>query len=143
MEYNYNYSKTSGSLWQYYRDEPTLTDAGTLTNFASKRALFKFKQKITGSAGNDGTKAVQIMVPLKYLSIILSEKMNDIMRIVKCLEESGLLIKDVSGTIKNEAKEQRGGFLKMLLSTLGAGLLGNLITGEGTNRAGAGTIRTG
>ena len=67
MEYNYNYSKTSGSLWQYYRDEPTLTDAGTLTNFASKRALFKFKQKITGSTGNDGTKAVQIMVPLKYL----------------------------------------------------------------------------
>ena len=65
------------------------------------------------------------------------------MRIVKCLEESGLLIKDVSGTIKSEVKKQRGGFLKMLLSSLGAGLLGNLITGEGTNRAGAGTIRTG
>ena len=69
--------------------------------------------------------------------------MNGIMRIVKCLEESGLLIKDVSGTIKSEAKKQRGGFLKMLLSSLGAGLLGNLITGEGTNRVGAGTIRTG
>ena len=46
--------------------------------------------------------------------IISNEKMNDIMKIVKSLEESGLLIKGFSETIKNEAKEQKGGFLEML-----------------------------
>ena len=69
--------------------------------------------------------------------------MNDIMNIVKSLEESGLLIKGFSETIKDEAKEQKGGFLSMLLGTLGASLLGNLLTGKGTIRAGEGTIRTG
>ena len=69
--------------------------------------------------------------------------MNDIMNIVKSLEESGLLIKGFSETIKDEAKEQKGGFLSMLLGTLGASLLGNLLTGKGTIRASEGTIRTG
>ena len=69
--------------------------------------------------------------------------MNDIMKIVKSLEESGLLIKTVSETIKNEAKEQKRGFLRMLLGTLGASLLGNLVTGKGAIRAGEGTIRVG
>ena len=55
------------------------------------------------------------------------EEMNDIMNIVKSLEESGLLIKNVSQTIKNEAKEQKGGFLGMLLGTLVASLLENLL----------------
>ena len=61
--------------------------------------------------------------------IISNEEMNDIMKIANSLKESGLLIKDVSQAIKNEAREQRGGFL--LLSTLGASLLGNLLTGKG------------
>ena len=65
------------------------------------------------------------------------------MRIVKPLKESRLLIKGVSKTIKNEAKEQKGGFLRMLLGTLGASLLGNLLTGKGTIKAGEGTIRAG
>ena len=69
--------------------------------------------------------------------------MNDIMKIVKLLEESGLLIKFVSETIKAEAKKQRGGFRSMLLDTLGPSLLGNLLTGKGTFRAGEGTIRAG
>ena len=73
--------------------------------------------------------------------IICNDEINDIMKIFKSLEESGLLIKGVSETIKNEAKEQKGGFLKMLLGTLGASLLGNLLTGKGTIRAGEGTIR--
>ena len=60
--------------------------------------------------------------------IISNEKMSDIMKTVKFLEESGLLIKGVSDTIKNEAKEQKGGFLSMLLGTLDASLLGNLLT---------------
>ena len=75
--------------------------------------------------------------------IICNEEMNDIMKIVKSLEESGLLIKGVSETIKNEAKEQKGGFLGMLLGTLGASLLANLLTGTGKIRAGEGTIRAG
>ena len=58
------------------------------------------------------------------------------MEIVKPLEESGLLIKLVSETIKNEAKEPKGGFLGILLGTLGASLLKNLLTGKGTIRAG-------
>ena len=69
--------------------------------------------------------------------------MNDIMNIVKSLEESGLLINNVSKAIRNEAKEQKGGFLSMLLGILGASLLGNLLTDDGTTRAGEDTIRAG
>ena len=75
--------------------------------------------------------------------IISNEEMNDIMKTVKSLEKYGLLIKDVSQTIKNEAKEQKGGFLGILLGTLGASLLGNLLIGKGTIRAGEGTVRAG
>ena len=66
--------------------------------------------------------------------------MNDIMKIVKSLEESGLSIKGVSQIIKIEAKQQKGGFNEMLLDTLGASLLENLLTGKGIIRAGKGTI---
>ena len=57
--------------------------------------------------------------------------MKDINRIVKSLEDSGLLMEGVSETIQNEAKEQKGGFLSILLGTLGASLLGNILAGEG------------
>ena len=63
--------------------------------------------------------------------IISNQEMNDIMKIVKSLEKSCLLIKDVSETIKNEPKEEKGGFLRMLLGTLGASLLKNLLAGKG------------
>ena len=69
--------------------------------------------------------------------------MNDIMKIVESLEESGLLIKGLSKTIINEANEQKGGFLGMLLGTLATSLLGNLFTHKGTIRAGEGMIRAG
>ena len=76
--------------------------------------------------------------------IIEQEDMNDIMKIIEALENSGSLLKGVSKTIKNEAKEQRGGFLSMLLGTLGANLLGNLLTGgKGIMRAGDGIVRAG
>ena len=70
IEYSNNYSKTAGSLWQYYRDEPVLYDAGTIANFhaANNSAPFKFKQKITGKTADRGTKDVEIMVLLKHLS---------------------------------------------------------------------------
>ena len=69
--------------------------------------------------------------------------MEDITKIVKFLETSGLLIKGVSKTIQNEAKEQKEGLLSMLLGTLSASLLGNMLAGKGINRAGDGIIRAG
>ena len=75
--------------------------------------------------------------------IISNDEMNDILKIVKSLEDSGLLLKKVSETIQHEAKEQRGGFLSMLLGTLGASLLGDILSGKGVIRAGEGTIRAG
>ena len=70
--------------------------------------------------------------------------MNDIMKIIKTLENSGILLKGVSKTIKNETKERKGGFLSMLLGTLGASLLCNLLTGgKGIIRAGDGIVRAG
>ena len=67
--------------------------------------------------------------------------MDHIMKIIKSLKESGLLTKGVTKTTKNEAKEQRSGFLGMLLGTIGASLLGNILTGKGVIRAGDGTIQ--
>ena len=69
--------------------------------------------------------------------------MKDIIRIVKSLEDSGLLLKGVSETVQNEAKEQKWGFLSMLLGTLVASLLGNILTSKRINRAGEGVVRAG
>ena len=69
IEYSDPYLTTSGSLWQYYRDEPALNDNGEIIDFPADNnsASFKFKQRITGQTGNSGTKDVEIMVQLKYL----------------------------------------------------------------------------
>ena len=69
--------------------------------------------------------------------IISNEEMNDMMKIVQALEDSNILLKAVTKTIKHEAKEQKGGFLRMLLGTLGASLLGNLLAGKEIVRAGS------
>ena len=73
--------------------------------------------------------------------------MDDTLKIVKSLKDSGVLLKGVSETIQHEAKEQRGGFLSMLLDTLGASLLGDILSkglsGKGLVRAGEETIRAG
>ena len=74
---------------------------------------------------------------------ISNEEMNDIRKIVQWLEESGLLMKHVSKTIKNEVKEQKCGCLSMFLGALGASLLGNLLSGKGVIRVGEGTIKAG
>ena len=66
--------------------------------------------------------------------LISNEEMNDIMKIVQALENSNILLKRVTKTIKNKTKEQKGGFLSMLLGTLGASLL----AGKGIVRAGSG-----
>ena len=69
--------------------------------------------------------------------------MEDIIKIIKSLEDSGLLLKGVTETVQNEVKEQKGRFVSMLLGTLGASLLGNILTGQGINRAGEGAVRAG
>ena len=90
------------------------------------------QKKIHGSGATKGAGVRLIIEP---------EDMKDIMKIIKALENSGILLKGVSKTIKNETKEQRGGFLSMLLGTLGASLLGNLLTGgKGIVRAGEGNV---
>ena len=95
-------------------------------------------QKIWGSGHRNNTTL-----------IISNNEMEDSIKIVKSLEDSGLLLKRVTETVQNEVKEQKGGFFSMLLGTLGASLLGNILADEGTgedrriNRAGKGIIRAG
>ena len=69
--------------------------------------------------------------------------MKGTMKIVKSVEDSGLLLKGISETNQNEAKEHKGEFRSILLGTLGASMLGNMLAGKGINRAGDGIIRTG
>ena len=75
--------------------------------------------------------------------IISDQKMDDVLKIVKSVGESGLLIKGVSEIIKNETKKQKGRLLGTLLGTFGASLFGNMLAGKGVIRAGEGTIRGG
>ena len=100
---------------------------------AASAADAGINKKILGSGDNNTT------------LIISNDEMDDILKIVKSLEDSGVLLKGVSETIQHEAKEQRGGFLSMLLGTLGASLLGDVLSkvlsGSGVIRAGEGTIR--
>ena len=97
-----------------------LTAAASATDEAIQKKLFGF-----------GTTSL----------IISKEEMEDIVKIVKLLEEPDLLIKEVSKTIKNEAKQQKGEFLAMLLSTLAPSLLGSALSGKRVISAGEGTIR--
>ena len=74
-----------------------------------------------------------------HTTLIISNKdMEDLMKIVKSLENSGLLLNGVTESVQNEIKEQKVGFISMLLGTLGASLLGNLLPGRGTNKKGKG-----
>ena len=75
---------------------------------------------------------------------IEQEDMNDIIKIIEVLENSGILLKGVTKKIENETKERRGRFLSMLLGTLGASLLENLLAGgKGMKRSGEGIVRAG
>ena len=86
-------------------------------------------KKILGSGHNNNNNTTPI---------ISNNKIEHIIKEVKSLEDSGLLLKGVTKTVQNEVNEQKGGFLSMLLGTLGASLLGNLLTGKGIYRAGKG-----
>ena len=79
-----------------------------------------------------------------HTTLIISNKdMDDLIKIVKSVEDSGLLLKGVTESVHNEVKEQKGGFLSMLLGTLGASLLGNLLTSKGAFHAGKGVNKKG
>ena len=71
IEYSDNYSKTSGSLWQYCKDIPAAKNNNAIVNFTDNNLTdsFNFKVKMTGQTGDDGTKSVEIIVPLAYLSV--------------------------------------------------------------------------
>ena len=103
---------------------------------AASEADAGIHKKILGSGHNNSTNL-----------IISNDEMGDILKIVKSLEDSRVLLKGVSETIQNEAKEQREGFISMLLGSLGASLLGDVLSkglsGRGVIRAGEGTIRAG
>ena len=115
-----------------------------LTAAAAAAADAGIHEKILGSGNNT--------------TLIISNKdMDDLIKIVKSLEDSGLLLKGITESVQNEIKEQKGGFLSMLLGTLIASLLGNLLTGKdafherkrlnrkgkGIHRAGEGIVRAG
>ena len=70
IKYSNNYSKTSGSLWQYCKDIPAVDNSYAIVNFSENNLTdsFNFKAKMTGQTEDNGTKRVEIMVPLKYLS---------------------------------------------------------------------------
>ena len=110
-----------------------------------KVAMPLAKNKLAPLGLTAATSAIDGSIKKKMLGsgtttlIISNDEMNDIIKIVKSLENSGVLLKGVSETIQHEAKEQRGRFLSMLLGTLGASLLGNLLTsGKSVIRAGEG-----
>ena len=73
--------------------------------------------------------------------IISNDENGDLIKIVKSIEDNSLLIKGVTDADQNEVKEQNGGFLSMLLGTLGASLLGNILSGKGVNKKGNGINR--
>ena len=96
-------------------------------------------------SGIDGSIKKKMLGSVTTTLITSKDEMNDIIKVVKSLENSGVLLKGVSETIQHEAKEQRGGFLSMLLGTLGASLLddilSNSLSGKGVIRACYGSKR--
>ena len=108
---------------------------------AASTADAEIHQKILGP-GHNNTKTL----------VISNNEIEDIIKIVKSLEDSGLLLEEVTETVQNEVKEKKGGLFSMLLGTLGESLLGDFLTdrgenragkGRGTNRAGEGVLRAG
>ena len=93
----------------------------------AKSVLIPLRLTAAASAADAGTHK-KILGSDNTTLIISIEEMNDIIKIVQAPEDSNILLKGVTETVKNETKEQKGGFLSMLLDTLGASLLGNLVT---------------
>ena len=112
----------------------------------AKRVLTPLGLTAAASAADAGIHKKILWSDNKITLIISNDEINDIIKIVKSLEDSGLLLKGVTETVQNEVKDQKGGgFLSMLLGTLGVSLLGNLLTGREIYRAGKdkGVLRAG
>ena len=117
--------------------------------------LLKYVVKPLGMLGltaaasaTDATINKKILGSGNHTTLIISNNdMQDLLKTVKSLEDSGISLNGITETVKNEVKEQKGGFLSMLLGTLSASLLGDLLTknlsGRGVKRAGEGTVRAG
>ena len=115
----------------------------------AKSLLIPLAQTAAASAADAGIHK-KILGSGNTTLIISNKDMDDLIKIVKSLEDSGLLLKGVTESVQNEVKYQKGEFLGMLLGTLSASLLGNLLTGKGVNkkgkrihRAGEGIVRAG
>ena len=108
----------------------------------AKSVLIPLGLTAAASAGDSGIHK-KILGSGNTTLIISNNNIEVLIKIVKSLEDSGLLLKGVTESVQNEVKEQKGGFLSMLLGTLGASLLGNLLTGKGINKKGKGINRAG
>ena len=93
------------------------------------------RKKILGSGSRHSSSSVSHNATTLIIS---NDEMEDIIKKAKSFADSGLLLKEVTETVQNEVKEQKGGLVSMLLGTLGASLLRNLLKGQGINRAGKG-----
>ena len=102
----------------------------------------EYIKKILGLGRRDSSSSAAHNNDNTTTLIISNSEMEDIIKIGKSLEDSGLLLKGVTETVQIEIKEQKGGFLSML-GTLGASLLGNILAGQGINKKGQGKNRTG
>ena len=103
----------------------------------AKSVLIPLELTAAASAADAGIH-IKILGSGNTTLVISNKEMNDIMKIIEALLDSNVLLKGVTKTIENETTEKKGGFLSMLLGTLGASLLGNLLTGKGIGRVGSG-----
>ena len=107
----------------------------------AKSVLIPLGLTPVASAVDVGIKKKKSLGSVNTTLRVSNDELEDIIKVVKSLEESSLLLKGVIETIQNKAKEQKGEFLSMLLGTLGASLLGNIFPSKGVNIAGEGIVR--
>ena len=149
---NFNKNETPHELLLTTRQNTKLRNALNNNSATDIKLSIAQIKKIIQSGGFLGKLLSKLAGPLMKVALPLAknvlaplgltEDMNDVMKIIKAPENSGILLKGVSKTIETETKVQKGGFLSMLLGTLGASLLGNLLTGgKGIMRAGDGIVR--
>ena len=102
------------------------------------------KAQLTKMQSTDAVINKKILGSGNHITLVISnDDMQDLLKIVKLLEDRCILLDGINETVENEVKEQKGGFLSMLLGTLGASLLGNTLAGRGVIRGGEGTIEAG
>ena len=107
----------------------------------AKSVLIPLGLTPVASAVDVGIKKKKSLGSVNTTLRVSNDELEDIIKVVKSLEDSSLLLKGVIETIQNKAKEQKGEFLSMLLGTRGASLLGNIFPSKGVNIAGEGIVR--